>query len=314
MRWTRRMRLTTNNLLPGEPAREESLPEITALLAERIARYTMGDSTSVRVETAARLLEGIVFCAELHKSSAVSDVPLSAPLSERCAAGAREAKRLAARGKMLLEQAKRFAPPVVNIGYLDTLRALPDFFAQYDADFFAQEMPCSIDYPLSQPVSDALLGVSFVLDYLRRWLVESAFLRALEEKPLRHLYERYYGDYNDLLVNLYLPAAEAAVLCALAGKSVKSLFLNAFERATAMQQICGASEVDARRAINAAAARVCDELNAKDAFARAYAAQTALDLMTRLRAASGRTESEGDGCVHAAEEENPSTAVFVYES
>ena len=306
--------MTTNNLLPGEPAREESLPEIAALLSERIARYTMGDSTSVRVETAARLLEGIVFCAELHKAGATSEVPLSASLADRCAAGAREAKRLAARAKLLLEQAKRFAPPVVNIGYLDTLRALPDFFKQYDADFFAQEIPCSIDYPLCQPVSDALFGVSFVLDYLHRWLVESAFLRSLEEKPLRHLYERYYGDYNDLLVNLYLPAAEAAVLCALADQPVHSLFLNTFERENAMRKVCNNSEAAARGAVSAAAERACNELSIKDAFARSYAEQTALDLMTRLRAASGLAESGGEGSIHAAEERDPITSVFDYET
>ncbi len=305
--------MTTSNLLPTEPEHEELLPEITALLGERIARYTMGDSTSVRVETAVRLLGGIAFCAELHKSSARLNVPLSASLADRCAAGAREAKRLTARARLLLEQAKRFAPPVVNIGYLDTLRALPDFFAQYDADFFAQDIPCSIDYPLCQPVSDALLGVLFVQDYLRRWLTESAFLRALDENLLRQLYERYYGDYNDLLVNLYLPAAEAAVLCVLAGKPAKALFLNTAEQKNVMQWICGESEVDAARAVNAAVEHVCDELNAKDAFARAYAAQTALDLMTRLRAAGGLKQSDGEGSIHASKEGDPVTTVFANE-
>lgn len=280
--------MTTNELTP--PARSvqstfaESPDALYALLAERTARYTMGDSTSLPLETAKRLLEGIVFCVALHQKSTDSAVPKNAPLAERHRAGIAEAKRLCRRAKLLLSEAQRWQPPVVNIGFQETLSALPAFFKQYDADFFAQEVPCSIDYPLCQPVSDALLGVEHVLDYLRRWLTESALLRACSRETLIDLYERYYGDYDDLLVNLYLPAMEIAVLCALAKVPVQMLRLSEAEQAAAWRQICAADEAAARKKIHAAAERACNELRCTGAFARAYAEQTALDLMTRLRA------------------------------
>ena len=264
------------------------LPEaLLALLSDRIARYTMGDSTSVPIDTAQRLLEGIAFCVSLHRASADSSVPINAPLSERYWAGVAEAKRRVKRAKLLLHQAQRGKPPVVNIGFLDTLSALPAFFRWYDAEFFAQEIPGSIDYPLCHPVSDALLGVEFVQDYLSRWLVESRFLRAFPENALVRLYEQYYGDYNELLVNLYLPVAEMAVLCALAGRSIRPLALESAELRAVSEKLAQADDSAASALLSAATDRALEEAGIRGAMDRAYLLDTARDLLVRLRAANG---------------------------
>ncbi|MCE5189980.1 MAG: DUF6179 domain-containing protein [Eubacteriales bacterium] len=262
----------------------ESLDAVTALLAERIARYTMGDSTSVPLDTAKRLLGGMAFCVQLHLNGAASAVPKDAPLKERFFAGVAEARRLTRRAKLMLNEAQRWQPPVVNTGFLDTLAALPSFFKWYNAEFFAQEIPCSIDYPLCQPVSDSFSGVEYMLDYLKRWLTESAFLRAFPRESLVELYEQYYGDYEDLLVNLYLPAAEAAILCALSNAPVRALRPGEGQHAESIRLICAPDEADARNAVFMAAKRACEELCSGSAFARDYLEQTALDLMVRLRA------------------------------
>jgi hypothetical protein len=65
--------------------------------------------------------------------------------------------------------------------------------------------------------------VEYINDYLRRLNLESAFLRRFDAGLLTLLYERYYGDYEGLLVNLYAPAAQAALGSALAGKSPRKL-------------------------------------------------------------------------------------------
>ena len=261
------------------------LPEaLLALLSDRIARHTMGDSTSVPIDTAQRLLEGIAFCVELHGTSVNKDVPDDAPLAERFWAGVREAKRLAKRAKLLLNQAQRAQPPVINIGFRDTLSALPTFFRYYDAEFFAAEIPGSIDYPLCHPVADSLLGVTFVQDYLTRWLAESRFLRAFTEDALVGLYERYYGDYNDLLVNLYLPVAEMAVLCALANAPVHPLTLGYHELSLVSAKLAQADEPAAQRELNTAVDYALTETGLHGAMDRAYLLDTARDLLVRLRA------------------------------
>ncbi|MEZ4628058.1 MAG: DUF6179 domain-containing protein [Eubacteriales bacterium] len=141
------------------------------------------------------------------------------------AEGCRRSKAHCQARKLLLLQAQRTSPPLTNTAYCDTMTALPAFFAGYDADFFAQEIPCSFDYPLCQPVSDALLGAEYIKDFLRRLLAENTLLRAFAPETLLALYEKYYIDYADLLVNLYLPAAEMAVLCALSAAPVCALSL-----------------------------------------------------------------------------------------
>ena len=261
------------------------LPEaLLALLSERIARYTMGDSTSVPIDTAQLLLEGIVYCVGLHGDCADSGVPVDAPLSERFWAGVREVKRRSRRAKLLLHQAQRGQPPVVNIGFRDTLASLPSFFRHYDADFFAQEIPCSIDYPLCQPVADALLGVTFLQDYLTRWLVESRFLRVFSREALVRLYEQYYGDYDDLLVNLYLPVAEMAVLCALANRPVLPLALEPAELALVSAKLAQADEAAAQQELSAAVDGALAEAGIHGALDRAYLLDTGRDLLVRLRA------------------------------
>ncbi|MEA4870628.1 MAG: DUF6179 domain-containing protein [Christensenella sp.] len=262
----------------------ESPAEIYALLRERIARYTMGDSTSVSVGTARRLLEGLLYCADLCRRMPPNDLATDAPLSARVKAGSEIAKRLEKRAKLLLYEATRLQPPIRNRSFQDTLHALPSFFRGYDADFFAQEIPCSFDYPLCHPVSDALLGVEYMLDYLRRWLVESRFLRAFSEDSLRTLYERYYIDSMDLLVNLFLPVAEMATLCALAGAPIGRLALAPAEYASVGQLLLQMDEQAAQRYILAASDRAVAQLGLDGEPVLEEMRQTARDLLFRLRA------------------------------
>ena len=195
------------------------------------------------------------------------------------------AKRIAKRAKLLLLQAQRTQPPLVNTAYCDTLDALPAFFRSYDADFFAQEIPCSFDYPLCHPVSESLLGAEYMQEYLRRLILENTFLRAFPADALRALYERYYIDYSDLLVNLYLPAAEMSILCALAGESEKSLSLSPEELTRVGNLLSEASREDAERMMQHAAQDALCARNLGGDGLRAYMQHTAQDLLVRLRAA-----------------------------
>ncbi len=276
-------------LTQNTPVESESPEELFALLRERAERYTMGDSTSIPVETARRLTESIVYCADLNRRFPDPGAPADAPLSKRWRAGVSKAKRLAARAKLLMHQARRMPPPVQNIACKDTLDALPAFFRSYDADFFAHEIPCSFDYPLCHPVTDTLLGAEYIAEYLRRLLTESQFLRAFPEDALRALYKRYYDDCDGLLVNLYLPAAEMAILCALAERPVRSLSLDADGYAAAGRVIAQTDEKAARATLLTASERVLGEINVAGAMHAEYMRLTALDLMTRLRAAAQRT-------------------------
>lgn len=280
---------TTSNALlalaPDAPNYSENPEILYLLLEERIRRYTMGDSSSVPVDTARRLLESILYCLDVQKRAGKDALPDTAPMKTRWQSGVDASKRIAKRARLLQLQVQRTPPPLTNTGYCDTLSALPAFFSNYDPEFFAQEITCSFDYPLCQPVSDALLGAEYIQDYLRRLLAENALLLAFSQEALLSLYETYYIDYADLLVNLYLPAAEMAVLCAFAGAPVRGLILTSEQLARLNGRLLTADEAEARCMIDEAVDSALLELGLSGAFLRAYTAQTAQDLLVRLRAA-----------------------------
>ena len=199
----------------------------------------------------------------------------------RWRAGVKQAKRIAARANMLLHQVQRMQPPVTNTAYRDTIAALPAFFRAYDADFFAQEITCSFDYPLCDPVPDALLGAEYIAEYLLRILTESRLLRAFAPETLRALYARYYVDYEDLLVNLCLPVAEMALLCALAGRSVRALALDEEGYVDAGEKIAGMNKEDGEAALSETASCALAQLGIGDPMVRELLVRIGLDLAAR---------------------------------
>ena len=56
-----------NDRLPGMPRREAFAAEFFALLSERVARFTMGDSSSVRAETAEQIGRGEIQAVFVHQ-------------------------------------------------------------------------------------------------------------------------------------------------------------------------------------------------------------------------------------------------------
>ena len=115
---------------------------------------------------------------------------------------------------------------------------------------------------------------------------ESAFLRAFPADALQTLYTRYYIDYEDLLVNLFLPVAEMSTLCALVNAPVRSLKLSPPEYEAASQLLLQQDESAAEAGILAAAENVLQQLGLKSALLREEMRRTAQDLLIRLRSAS----------------------------
>ena len=281
------------------PRTEASAGEFLTLLAERTNRYTMGDSTSVRLETAERLAGGILYCVELAQKAHPALAERS--LKARYEAGVLEAERQKRHGRMLLKQAESIRPPVENIGFRDTLLALPAFFRAYDTAFFAQEIPCDIDYPLCHPVSESLQGAAYVCEYLRRLNVETAFLRRFPASMLSLVYERVYRCDGGLLVNLYAPVAEAALGRVLAEKAAFNLLTDASDRARIWVRIKNTTEETALALLEQAAERVCWELNITGVLEKEYLQQTARALFPRLRALEAEPGYRG---IFASQEED----------
>lgn len=71
--------------------------------------------------------------------------------------------------------------------------------------FDAYQVPCSIDYPLSAPVSEELRDLDYVEAWLAKLLEEARFLARFDLGDMVEHLESWCPDYRGLLINLYEP-------------------------------------------------------------------------------------------------------------
>lgn len=198
------------------------------LLARQIALYTANESASVPTETARELLRGLPLLLD-----AESAFDLSAQTAEEVLShGARCIREKAARTAELWKRVTATLPPAAreNRAMLDTLRSIGRGFRHYDVRFFPQHFPCSIDYPLAQPVSEEREGIDHISAYLKSLACESALLSHLPQRALRGVWERTCPDWREAVVDLYTPAAANALACTLHGGTELTLTDGELER------------------------------------------------------------------------------------
>ena len=142
---------------------------------------------------------------------------LRCDLADELARGQRRAQRDAALTIALWRKVVAALPPLENRSLRDTLRSIGRGFRRYDTRFFPQRFDCDIDYQLAVPVSESLLGINYVNQYLTRLAAENSLLTRLPQGEVRAVLERSCPDWRGLLVNLYAPAAANALARTLLG-------------------------------------------------------------------------------------------------
>ena len=94
-------------------------------------------------------------------------------------------------------------PPLRNVSLRDTLESIGQLRALYDIRFRAHEVPCDIQYQLSCPVDDSLMGI----DYLEAWisvlLEEVIWIAQFTPESCISVLERFCPDYRGLHINLF---------------------------------------------------------------------------------------------------------------
>lgn len=192
------------------------------LLAQRVERFTQGDSSSVPEQTARSILSSCLFTIGLHLKHLPSpadalDALETAPVAQLYAQGRLRAQAELEEAKQLLQLVQDTKLDTRNLAYQDTLTAgLSPFFQKYDPDYSAHECPCSIDYPLMHP-ADGFTGVEFMAQYLKNLHRENRFLRCFPPEVLDEVLRSYDQGYPDLLINLYQLILPVALGCMLLG-------------------------------------------------------------------------------------------------
>lgn len=217
----------------GEHLGDDEL--LAALLVRQIALYTANESSSVPAAAARELLRGVLFFLAVPEEPEASSQPedvgsqyeaeradrirvlLPLDLADELARGQRRAQRDAALTIALWRKVVEMLPPLENRSLRDTLRSIGRGFRCYDTRFFPQRFDCDIDYQLAVPVSESLLGINYVNQYLTRLAAENSLLTRLPQGEVRAVLERSCPDWRGLLVNLYAPVAANALARTLLG-------------------------------------------------------------------------------------------------
>ena len=151
-----------------------------------------------------------------------------------------------------------------NLALRETLESIGQSVtakAAYHVQFFAHELPCSIDYPLCDPVPETLQGAEYLAEYLKRLCEENALLDAVDQAAARRMALAFCPDYAKLLVNLCEPTAVQLLGKSLLGHPLYPLELDAAQRHAVGRIACALPTGQLREELTAAARRAATQLN-----------------------------------------------------
>lgn len=194
----------TINKRAGAPNADRASESFARLMAHVACLYCAGGSSSVSAFEAHELAMSVAFAlgiadATPEEAAIVLDVDDPVALWHE---GVRALQRRTDAALALWRDVVATMPPIHNVALRDTLASLGELRRRYDVHFAAHEVPCDIDYQLSEPVDPGLLGIDYVEAYLARLLVEARWIARFDVESCIAVLERACPDYRGLHVNL----------------------------------------------------------------------------------------------------------------
>lgn len=229
-----------------ECVRCEILPEnflytvqikIGEILKELMIKFTKGESSSVTVEKAEKLIIGIWYTIDAYMNS-LNNIEFSIEVLKN-----EEVSLMYEKGKNILKEdfihTKNLYEKVLEnkvitqlTAYNDTLKGIEDFFRLYNQDFEPDECDANIDYPLAFDDWN-VQGLYYMKNYLWNLYVENEICNKFNNKEI-NLVLKSYGDiyeidYRDLLVNIFEMTMTNAVFSRLSNNNSLELKNKDFE-------------------------------------------------------------------------------------
>ena len=182
--------------------------ELFELMGREVIRYTNGESSSVPIEKAEKLLNSITYIIGFSLKEE-QDIRERLRLLENEKIQSifyRGMDRIAVRRKKaysLLCQIQGMTQEIDNIAYKDTIkRGLNKFFHDYNIEFAAYDIPADIDYPLLFPVKE-YVGFEYVEEYLYKLYLENLLTARFDSDRINLLLQGFDREAEHMLINLY---------------------------------------------------------------------------------------------------------------
>ena len=205
------------------PAPGEITEALYSLLSAQCKSFTGGQSSSLSAETVEALLSSICFSLSCFANKYGQNALLEIPL-EKALEGARDIlKKRIQLCKTLYLTLLRLPFQPDNVSYRDTVNGMENFFKKYDYYFFADQVPCDIDYQLCLQVNENLWGVEFLTEYIKRLICEGRFCGAFQRYEITALLANFGSRNDELLINVFTPVLSNALGRVLLGNDISTL-------------------------------------------------------------------------------------------
>jgi len=265
--------------LIDEPTVVRIHTEIMSLLQETIIKYTHGESTSIRAETAERILTSILYSIDAQlKGFSDHEAALNSLKAETIKGTYQKGFDLMSscieETKMLYRKIADSKLKVDLYAYNETIdEALPEFFAIYDSAYNAQDTWASMDYPLLfNDIQGS--GIFYIKQYLKYLAIENYFCSRFDpmavDKLLNNYGKVYRIDYRETLINILEILLTNSIFSVLSGNSALELRITKQQHEILMEKFESLDNNLCSSIIDQAIVSLLDELRIDNMDARDY--------------------------------------------
>ncbi|HYE80822.1 MAG TPA: DUF6179 domain-containing protein [Clostridia bacterium] len=244
--------------------------QVMLILKDLIMRYTKGDSTSVRTETAESLLNSIYYSIDAYTGcfadpEAGITVLKSENIKDIYGKGVEIVERVFKEARQLCQDIVRNKLDVpLEVYNTSVTEDIPEFFEHYSIMFGAHDTAGSFDYPL---VFDDMnvRGVFYIRNYLTHLDIETQFCRLFEEKDIYKTLAVYGRtckiDYKESPVNLFEILVNNSIFSLLSGKEAKELMITGAQFEVIRRKLAGTDYLQMKNILDTAAVRLITDLH-----------------------------------------------------
>lgn len=195
------------------------------LAAQRCERYTLGESSSLPVEIAERIMLSNLYTIGIYLKTGLSAnqavrLLKKESIREIYEKGLKTIDTKCQSTHYVYQLMKKNKIDTPHIAYNNTIcsSGIQPFFKNYNPDYEANEIPASIDYQLCNPVGD-FIGIEYIQKYIEYLYFENQFCRKFDQKAIHFLLSGYDRNYKDLLINIFEHVLISALGCVLVSKN-----------------------------------------------------------------------------------------------
>ena len=198
-------------------------------------KFTKGESSSVTVETAEKLIIAIWYTIDMYLGSFDNITDSIEAIKHE------NLERMYNKGQIILkeefeatkylyEETVKNKLDIEIIAYNDTLiDGIKAFFTNYNLEFEPHDAPGSIDYPLA--FDDwSVQGLKYIKNYLKNINIENRICRYFDKSAIENMLEGYgkmYSiNYRDLLINVFELTITNAIFSFIINRDYKILEIN----------------------------------------------------------------------------------------